>query len=119
MYLLIVDEENTSAVESDLQAEIEAQLETSVPIRSITEDNISTLTVMGPISILRIRDWWPGLVTFLDTHVVRLERTGSQFIFLSTSTLAERLLLAGPNFRNRLTEILTILPDTQSGDSLN
>jgi hypothetical protein len=52
----------------------------------------------------------------LDTHVVRLERSGGQLLFLSTQNTAEQLLVQTPNFRSRLTEVLRITPDPSIGE---
>lgn len=119
MYLLIYEEGAHSAIEADLQAEVEVQLSSSLPVGRVSElldvDNALGLPATGPIRALHIDRWSPELVALLDTHVIRLERTGAQFLFLATPALAERLLVEAPNFRNRLTEILRIVPDDLSG----
>ena len=66
------------------------------------------------VRVLKIDRLSPRVVAILDTHVIRLERAGAQFLFLATQDLAERLLISAPNFRNRLTEILRIVPDDPS-----
>ena len=99
---------------ADLQAEVEVQMASSLPIGRVSElldvDDVLGLPDAGPIRVLRIDRWSPELVALLDTHVIRLERTGAQFLFLTTPTLAEQLLVEAPNFRNRLTEVLRIVP---------
>jgi hypothetical protein len=119
MYLLIYDDGAQFAIEADLRAEVEVQMAIRLPIGRVSEmldvDDALGLADSGPIRVLRIDQWSPDLVALLDTHVIRLERTGAQFLFLTTWALAERLLVEAPNFRNRLTEILRIVPDDLSG----
>jgi hypothetical protein len=119
MYLLIYEEGAQSAIETDLRAEVEVQMASPLRIGRASElfdvDNTFGLSEGGPIKILRIDRWLPELVALLDTHVIRLERTGAQFLFLTTPALAEQLLVEAPNFRNRLTEVLRIVPDDPSG----
>ena len=123
MYLLICDEHAQDDVETDLRAEVEAQLGVRLPVGLIEEMFLEDVGFgpddTNPIRLLRIDRWSPELIGLLDTHVVRLERTGAQFLFLTTDKLSEQLLKAAPNFRNRLTEIMRILPDGTLGDALN
>jgi len=119
MYLLIYEEGAEIAIETDLREEVEVQLGGRLPIGRVSElaesDENLGLPDAGPIRVLRIDRWLPELVGMLDTHVIRIERAGAQFLFLTTAVLAERLLVAAPNFRNRLTEVLRIVPDDPSG----
>jgi hypothetical protein len=119
MYLLIYDESVKLDVEADLQAEVEVEFGRRLPIGMVSElmreDDGVRRDDVDPIRVLRIDNWSPKLIGLLDTHVIRLERTGAQFLFLTTSKLAEQLLAAAPNFRNRVTEVLRILPDDPSG----
>ena len=119
MYLLIYEEGAQSAIEADLRAEVEVQMASPLPIGQVSElldvDDVLGLHDAGPMQVLRIDRWSPELVALLDTHVIRLERTGAQFLFLTTQTLAEQLLVEAPNFRNRLTDVLRIVPDDPSG----
>lgn len=120
LYLLLYEEGAQFAIEADLQAEVEVQMSIPLPIGRVSEqlDANDTLGLpnAGEIRVLRIDRWSPDLVALLDTHVIRLEQTGAQFLFLTTPALAERLLVEAPNFRNRLTEILQIVPDDLPGD---
>ena len=115
MYLLIHEDDIQYSIETDLKAEIEVQLGATLPIIRVSEllDSDDSLWSYdaGPIGILRIDCWLPKMVGLFDTHVIRLERAGAQFLFLTTPELAERLLVEAPNFRNRLTEVLQIVPD--------
>lgn len=119
IYLLIYEEGTQFAIEADLQAEVEVQMGRPLPIGRVSElldveDGLGVANA-GLIRVLRIDRWSPDLVALLDTHVIRLERSGAQFLFLTTLALAEQLLKDAPNFRNRLTEILQIVPDDLSG----
>ena len=73
------------------------------------------LNTKDRIQALRIDEWSQVLVGLLDTHVVRLEEAGACYLFLTTAELSDQLLVAAPNFRNRLTEVLRIVPDDPSG----
>jgi hypothetical protein len=119
MYLLVCEEGAEVAIDADLGTEFELQLGSPLAIERVSERAESSgdlgLLGDGPIRALRIDRWSSGLVTLLDTHVIRLERTGAQFLFLTTRALAERLLVEAPNFRNRLAEVLQIVPEDVSG----
>jgi hypothetical protein len=116
MYLLVHEDGERVAIEADLQAEAEVQLGTRLPIGlasdlfrdggSLKPDHAS------PIHILRIERLSSEVVALLDTHVIRLERSRAQFVFLTTDQVSEQLLVQAPNFRSRLTEVLRILPDS-------
>jgi hypothetical protein len=86
MYLLICEEGTESLIETDLRAEVDVQLSTPLPIGRVSElpdvDAQLGLPDAGPIRVLRIDRWSPELVPLLDTHVIRLEQTGAQYLFL-------------------------------------
>jgi hypothetical protein len=119
MYLLIYEAGTEFLIETDLRAEVDVQLSIPLPIRRASElidvEALLGLPDSGPIRVLRIDRWSPELVTLLDTHVIRLEQTGAQFLFLTTPALAEQLIVEAPNFRNRLTDVLRVIPDDPSG----
>lgn len=119
LYLLIYEEGDQLEIETDLQSEVEVQMSNPLPIGRISErfdmGDVLESQGAGPIRALQIDHWSPELVPLLDTHVIRLERTGAQFLFLTTQALAEQLLVEAPNFRNRLTDVLRIVPDDSSG----
>lgn len=123
LYLLIHEDGKQLAIEGDLQAEAEVQLGSGLPIGSVSdllnEPKGLKLDDVNPIRVLRVEAWSPELVGLLDTHVIRLERSGAQLLFLTNERLSEQLLMAAPNFRSRLTEVLRILPDNPSGSALN
>lgn len=116
MYLLVHEDNERMSIESDLQAEAEVQLGTRLPIGSasdvLRDPAILKSDGVHPIHLLRIDRSSSDLVSFVDTHVVRLERSQAQFVFLATNRVSEQLLVAAPNFRSRLTEVLRVLPDS-------
>src|SRR5437870_14158 len=85
MYLLICEEGTQSAIEADLRAEVEVQTASRLPIGRVSEllevEDALGLPDAGPMRVLLIDRWSPALVAMLDTHVIRLERTGAQFLF--------------------------------------
>jgi hypothetical protein len=121
IYLLIHGDEARTAVEIDLQAEIEVQLGHRLVIREVSElfGEDDAMTRSDSIRVIRIDSWSQDIVSLLDTHVIRLERQKAQFLFLTTEALSERLLVSAPNFRNRLTDVLRILPEDSSGGAPN
>jgi hypothetical protein len=118
LYLLICEQGTQSAIESDLQAEVEVQMSirlTIGPVLELFDENDGSGPFgVCPIRALRVEHWSQELVALLDTHVIRLERAGAQFLFLTTSAVAEQLLVEAPNFRSRLTDVLNIVPDDPS-----
>ena len=110
MYLLVCEEDAESVV-SDLRAEIGVQMTLPLPVARVSETNVE-FPESGSIRGVVIDQWSPDLVAALDTHVIRIERTRAQFLFITSPAIAERLLVEAPNFRNRLTEVLQIVPDT-------
>ena len=115
MYLLVCSKEVQSAVEDDLKAETEVQLGSQLPLADIEvllgDPASGAPFFRQPICGFRISELTPDIVGLLDTHVVRLERSGSQLLFLATDGSAEQLLVQTPNFRSRLAEVLRIIPD--------
>lgn len=94
MYLLLHEDRERSAIEADLRAEVEVQLGKQPPIGSVSDLLSEPLGLKlddtNPIRILRIDHWAQGLVGLLDTHVIRLERSRAQFLFLATDKLYYR-----------------------------
>jgi hypothetical protein len=114
MYLLLWEDGNQPVIEADLKAEFDVQMSIILTVSAVWELK-DMVEPAEPVRIVRIDCWSTDLVSLLDTHVIRLERTGAQFLFLTTDAVAQQLLVEAPNFRNRLTEILRIVPDDPSG----
>ena len=92
-YVLIYAENDLPDIEADLRAEIQVQIGVlpafGVASTILREGAGLILDDADPIRILRIDCWSPELVALLDTHVIRLERSGAQFLFLATEKLAD------------------------------
>lgn len=120
MYLLVCSEDVKSAVEDDLKAETEIQFGSPLPfadIEVLLGDPVLGIPWFGqPIFGFRFNELAVDIVGLVDAHVVRLERSGSQLLFLATDGTAEQLLVRAPNFRSRLTEVLRIIPDPSIGE---
>jgi hypothetical protein len=117
-YLLVFDEGAKAAVEDDLRSEFEVQMGIRLKIGRASHpqdvEKAITLEASDQVRVLKIDRMSPRVLAILDTHVIRLERAGVQFVFLATHELAERLLMRAPNLRNRLTEVLCIVPENIS-----
>ena len=119
MYLLVCPDEVRALIEDDLKAEAEVQLGSPIQITDIAE------LLLDPepnfpfseraVCCFHIRHLSAGVISLLDTHVVRLERRGNQLLFLATPETTNQLLIEAPNFRNRLTEVMRIVPDPSIG----
>ena len=120
MYLLICPTEDWLIVEDDLKAEADVQLGLKLPFNDIEillrEPSLAGDCLDQPVCAFRISELNSAVISMVDTHVVRLERSGGQLLFLSTQNTAEQLLVKTPNFRNRLTEVLRITPDPSFGE---
>lgn len=120
MYLLVCSDDIRRTIEEDLKAESDVQLGLKLPF-----EDIETL-IRGqapeianferPVSGFHITNLNSDIISVLDTHVVRLARAGHQLLFLVTDSTAEQLIIQAPNFRNRITEVLRIIPDQSIGE---
>ncbi|QOY87778.1 hypothetical protein [Paludibaculum fermentans] len=119
MYLLICPREDQAEAEEELKAEVELQLGAPLPIYRSSELLSWSGETASPgvpaVQLLNIEQWSLELVAALDTHVVRVERNAAQLLFLTTDAIAEQLLVGAPNLRNRLTEILQFIPESDGG----
>jgi hypothetical protein len=122
VYLLVCEAAAVDAVRADIAAEVEVQL--GFNLRSLAasqvqperlEDAFKSETVW-PVVLVTLDRWLPRLVDSLDRNIVLLTRTG-MVLLLASHEIAERALAAGPNLRNRLTDVLLIKPDEAFGDA--
>jgi hypothetical protein len=111
LYLLTYDEDAWPEIQNDLAEEAEVQLGHRLSLLRASEvlDSDRDFAHAGSIAAVWIDGWQPKLVALLDTHVVRLEQAGTPLLFFATQALSEKLLVEAPNFRSRLTEILSIV----------
>ena len=58
--------------------------------------------------------WIPKLIDSLDRNIVLATSAGAVFL-LTNEEIANRILAAAPNLRNRLTDVVSIAPDEAIG----
>jgi hypothetical protein len=120
LYLLISDTGATRAIEADIAAEVQVQLGLGLRSLVAAEMRLDRLEEAfkrdpdRPVTLITLDHWLPKLVTALDRNVVSLTRGGA-VLLLANQAIAERLLSAAPNLRNRLSDVLTIRPDEAFG----
>jgi hypothetical protein len=120
LYLLISDTGATRAIEADIAAEVQLQLGLGLRSLVAAEMRLDRLEEAfkrdpdRPVTLITLDHWLPKLVTALDRNVVSLTRGGA-VLLLANQAIAERLLSAAPNLRNRLSDVLTIRPDEAFG----
>lgn len=116
LYVLICDRGEMEAVQSDLVAETDVQLGSELQLldgsNSSLEQFFEAIASNGEprAVLLTIRRWEPKLVDSLDRNIVLVTRAGP-LLLLADSEIAERILSAAPNLRNRLADVLLIRPD--------
>jgi hypothetical protein len=116
LYVLICERGEMEAVQSDLAAEVDVQLGSE--LRILDTSNVSLDRFFEAIApngkpravLLTIRQWERKLVDSLDRNVVLLTGAGP-LVLLADFEIAERILSAAPNLRNRLADVLLIRPD--------
>jgi hypothetical protein len=122
VYLLIVEPTTTAGIQTDLLAEIQIQLGTGTRVRSIVAsalqperlDYAFRQEADQPVILMSIDRWVPKLIHSMDRNVVLLTRGGA-ILLLTNRELAERVLSAAPNLRNRLVDVLEMTPDSVFG----
>jgi len=120
MYLLIAKPAEVDAVKFDLKEEVDVQL--GLKLRSVVAAELWLETIedvfkpdpASPVVLITMDRWMPKLVRTFDRNVVLLTRAGP-VLLLANPEIAERTLVAAPNLRNRLTDILAIYPDEAFG----
>jgi len=109
------------AVRTDLEAEVQVQL--GVDLRSLSSAEVQPERLgdvfshgtAWPVILITLDRWLPKLADSFDRNIVLLARSGT-VLFVAGRDIAERVLAAAPNLRNRLTDILLITPDETFGD---
>jgi hypothetical protein len=120
VYLLILEPATETTVEADLTAETQAQLGTQLRSLVASEvqpkrlEDVFRLDAEAPVLLIMVDRWVPRLIDSIDRNVVLLSRAGT-VLLLAKRELAEQLLNAAPNLRNRLTDVLAISPDKVFG----
>lgn len=120
VYLLIVEPTTTAGIQTDLLAEIQIQLGTevrSLVASALQPERLGDAFRQGagrPVILMSIDRWAPRLIQSMDRNVVLLTRGGA-VLLLASRELAERVLSAAPNLRNRLVDVLVMTPDSVFG----
>jgi len=117
IYFLIAEASNIEGIRADIATEVQVQL--GVKLRSMLASEMQAdrlQDVFEPQSVVLITmdRHSPRLIESLDRNVVLLTRAAS-VLLLADFEMAERALVAAPNLRNRLADILAIAPDAGFG----
>ena len=121
LYLLICDPAEMDAVLADMAAEVQIQL--GLELRAIAASTLRPETLealtehnAGQFVVIALAIWLPELISSLDRNIVLLT-SGGAVALLTSSDIAEHVLISAPNLRNRLTDVLVFRPDEVFGDS--
>lgn len=122
LYMLVCETAVSDAVRADIAAE--AQIQLGLNLRSLAAsdvlperlEDIFTPDSVLPLILITLDRWLPKLVDSFDRNVVFWARAGI-VLLIASREIAERVLAAAPNLRNRLTDVLLIKPDEVFGDT--
>jgi hypothetical protein len=121
LYLLVCETAAMDAVRADLAAEVQVQLGFNLRLLAASElraerlEDAFTPETVWPLILITLDNLPPNLVDSLDRNIVLLTRAGA-VLLVASRKIAECVLKAAPNLRNRLTDILLIKPDEAFGD---
>ncbi|MEX2299621.1 MAG: hypothetical protein WD733_01720 [Bryobacterales bacterium] len=122
-YFLIAATSATESVQVDLAAEVEVQIGGYLQCLAAADLDPERLEhafgseIHWPNLLITVDHWVPNVIDWFDRNVVIVIGAGA-VLFLANPRVAERVLRAAPNLRNRLTDILTIEPDPAFGGFL-
>jgi hypothetical protein len=121
VYLLICDAGEMDMVLADMAAEVQTQLGLNLRPLSASELRPESLEALakhhaGDLVVVTLDHWLPTLVSSFDRNIV-LFTAGGTVVLLAIRDIAERMLRGAPNLRNRLTDVLVLIPDGVLGDS--
>jgi hypothetical protein len=122
LYMLVCEAAVGDAVRADIAAEAQVQLGLNLRLLAASEvqperlEDAFTSDTFSPLILITLDRWLPRLIASFDRNVVLLARAGI-VLLIASREIAERVLAAAPNLRNRLTDILLIKPDEASGDA--
>src|SRR5690349_22632819 len=84
MYLLVCVDEMRSVIEDDLKAETKVQLGSPLHLVEISElllnAKIGNVSLVQSLLGINVNELNEEVLSLLDTHVVRFERTGAQLL---------------------------------------
>jgi hypothetical protein len=101
------------AIQADIAAEVQVQIGVTlrafaaVDVRLDRLEDVFAQTPDSRVTLITLDRWLSKLVTALDRNVVFLTRSGA-VLLIASPEVAERLLPAAPNLRNRLTDVFAI-----------
>ena len=121
IYLLVCDAAEMDAVLADMAAEVQIQLGLNLRPFAASELRPGSLGALtehnaGDLVVITLDRWLPALVCSFDRNIVLLT-AGGTVVLLAIRDIAERVLSAAPNLRNRLTDVLVLRSDEAFGDS--
>jgi hypothetical protein len=121
VYLLICNAGEMDTVLADMTAEVQAQLGLNLRPFAASELRPESLQALakhypGDLVVITLDHWLPMLVSSFDRNIVLLT-AGGTVVLLAVRDIAERMLRVAPNLRNRLTDVLVLIPDEVFGDS--
>lgn len=122
LYMLVCETAVSAAIRADIAAEAQVQLGLNLRLLAASDvlqerlEEIFTSESGFPLILITLDRWLPKLVDSFDRNVVLLARAGI-LLFVANRKIAERVLAAAPNLRNRLTDVLLIKPDETFGDA--
>lgn len=113
LYLLIADAAAMQAIEADIAAEVHVQI--GVTLRALAAVDVKSgrledVFAHAPdtwVTLMALDHRLPKLVTALDRNIVSLTKGGA-VLLLASREVAESMLPAAPNLRNRLTGVFAI-----------
>lgn len=124
LYLLITDAPVIREIQADIAAEVQVQLGIDARVLASADIRLDSLEQVfahdpdRPVTLITLEQWQPKLAKALDRNVVLLTRSGA-VLMLTEPEVAERLLTAAPNLRNRLTDVLQIRLDEAFGEPVD
>jgi hypothetical protein len=120
LYLLISDAPEMHVIQADITAEVQVQIGVTlralvaVDVRLDRLEDVFARDPATPVTLITLDRWLPKLVAALDRNIVLLTTAGA-VLLLANREVAEHMLAAAPNLRNRLSDVLAMRPDEAFG----
>jgi hypothetical protein len=116
LYLLIAEAAEAHVIQADITAEVQVQLGVgfralaAAAVRLDRLEGVFTQNPVALVTLIMLDGWLPKFVAALDRNIVLLTTPGA-VLLLANREVAEHILVAAPNLRNRLSDVLAIRPD--------
>jgi hypothetical protein len=123
LYLLIADAPAMHVIQADLIAEVRVQLGISLRALAAVDVGLDRLEDVfandpaAPVTLITWDHWLPKLANSLDRNIILLKTAGA-ILLLTSRDVAEHMLVAAPNLRNRMSDVLAIRPDEAFGGAV-